>query len=61
LGVAYEVLSKRGAYFRFGELMLGQGRENAKVFLEENPAILLEIEQIVRQEAGLPALETAEE
>lgn len=61
LGVAYEVVSKRGAYFRYGELLLGQGRENAKTFLEGNLAILDEIEHLVRQEAGLPVEEPEEE
>ena len=57
LSVAYNLVDKRGAYFRYGELLLGQGRENAKVFLEENLAILQEIEALIRQEAGLPAVE----
>ena len=61
LGVAYEVISKRGAYFRYGEVMIGQGRENAKTFLMDNQAMMLEIEQLVREAAGLPILEVAEE
>lgn len=56
LGVVYAVVDKRGAYFRYGDTMLGQGRENAKGFLAQNPAYLLEIENLVRQKAGLPAL-----
>lgn len=56
LSVEYGLVDKRGAYFRYGETLLGQGRENAKAFLEENPVILLELENLVRQEAGLPAL-----
>lgn len=58
LSVEYGLVDKRGAYFRYGETLLGQGRENAKVFLEENPEILLELENLVRQQAGLPALAT---
>ncbi len=57
LAVEYNLVDKRGAYFRFGETLLGQGRENAKSFLEENPEMLLEIENLVRQEAGLPVLD----
>ena len=38
LAVEYGLVDKRGAYFRYGETLLGQGRENAKVFLAENPA-----------------------
>ena len=56
LAVEREIISKRGAYFRYGELMLGQGRENAKKFLGENQALLLEIENLIRQDAGLPTL-----
>jgi len=53
LGVSYGVLDKRGAYYRYGETLLGQGRENAKVFLRENPELQDEIETFVRQEVGL--------
>ena len=57
LATAYNILDKRGAYYRYGEMLLGQGRENAKTFLEENPAVMLELENLIRQEAGLPMLE----
>jgi recombination protein RecA len=56
LGVDYEILEKRGAFFRYGETLLGQGRENAKSFLAENPDMMAELEDLVRQKAGLPAL-----
>jgi len=52
LGAVYGVIDKRGAYFRYGEILLGQGRENAKVYLMENPQITQEIENLVRQQAG---------
>ena len=54
LAVAYSLVDKRGAYFRYGDTMLGQGRENAKVFLAENPELLDELEFLIRREAGLP-------
>ncbi|HFC11705.1 MAG TPA: recombinase RecA [Anaerolineae bacterium] len=57
LGVEMELISKRGAYFRYGELMLGQGRENAKMFLRENPQLLSEIENLIREDAGLEPIE----
>lgn len=57
LATAYNILDKRGAYYRYGEMLLGQGRENAKTFLEENPAVMMELENLIRQEAGLPTLE----
>lgn len=64
LGVEYDILDKRGAYFRYGETLLGQGRENAKIFLSENPEMITEIEYAIRKTAGLPVedmeLETAD-
>lgn len=57
LAVEYSIVDKRGAYFRYGETLLGQGRENAKVFLAENPQVLDEIEFLIRREAGLPTTE----
>jgi recombination protein RecA len=61
LAVERSIVDKRGAYFRYGETLLGQGRENAKLFLDENEAMLIELENLVRQAAGLPALIFAEE
>jgi recombination protein RecA len=58
LAVEHEILEKRGAFFCYGEMLLGQGRENSKTFLAENPALLAELENLVRQKAGLPPLET---
>lgn len=60
LAVTYSLVDKRGAYFRYGETLLGQGRENAKVFLEENPAVMDELEYLIRREAGLPVPEVEE-
>jgi recombination protein RecA len=54
LGVEYDIIDKRGAYFRYGETLLGQGRENAKIYLSENPDLLDELEYLIRREAGLP-------
>jgi recombination protein RecA len=48
LATAYEIVDKRGAYFRYGDALLGQGRENAKVFLAENPQVMAELEQHIR-------------
>ena len=56
LAVEYAIVDKRGAYFRYGETLLGQGRENAKAFLAEDPTLVFEIENKVRIEAGLPPL-----
>ena len=61
LGVAYEIIDKRGAYFRYGEMLLGQGREKAKVFLTENPEVLEELDGLIREAAGLPVIYEEEE
>lgn len=53
LSVAYGLVDKRGSYFRYGDTQLGQGRENAKIYLAEDPAISSKLENLIRQEAGL--------
>ena len=53
LGLAYGLLEKRGTYYRYGDILIGQGRENAKLYLVENTDMLDEIEELVRQNAGL--------
>lgn len=45
------IIEKRGAFFSYGEIRLGQGRENAKEFLRQNPDLADEIELIIRQRA----------
>jgi len=55
LGVELDLIEKRGSYYSYGERRLGQGRENAKDFLRENPEMALEIENAVRAKMGLPA------
>jgi recombination protein RecA len=50
LAVELEMISKRGSYYSYGEMKLGQGRENAKSFLRENEDLHKEIEQTIRQE-----------
>ncbi|HVJ41527.1 MAG TPA: recombinase RecA [Dongiaceae bacterium] len=55
LGVAANVVEKSGAWFSYSGQRIGQGRENAKVFLRDNPQIAAEIEAKIRQNAGLVA------
>jgi recombination protein RecA len=55
LGSAAGVVEKSGAWFSYNGQRIGQGRENAKQFLKENPLIAAEIEKAVRQNAGLVA------
>ena len=54
VGVEMGLLDKRGAYFSYGDMRLGQGRENGKEFLRENPEVAQEISDKVRTQAGLP-------
>jgi recombination protein RecA len=53
LGVKANVVEKSGAWFSYDSQRLGQGRENAKTFLKDNPEIASEIEGKIRQNAGL--------
>ena len=55
LGVAANVVEKSGAWFSYDGQRIGQGRENAKNFLRENPEMAKAIEAAVRQNAGLVA------
>jgi recombination protein RecA len=49
LGVEAEIIEKRGAFYSYEEQRLGQGRENAKNFLRENPELAGEIEIKIRE------------
>lgn len=51
LGSQMEIIAKRGAFFSYGDTRLGQGRENAKEFLKQNPELSAEIEKAIRQRA----------
>ena len=51
LGVKLGVVQKSGAWFNYGDMRLGQGRDNAKQFLKEHPEVADEIEKIVRANA----------
>jgi recombination protein RecA len=55
LGVKAGVVEKSGAWFSYDSQRIGQGRENAKSFLKENPDIAAKIEIAIRQNAGLIA------
>ncbi len=49
-----EIVSRSGAWYSFEDERLGQGRENAKVYLEENPDLLKKIEFKVKEKLGFP-------
>ena len=51
LGASLDVITKRGAFYSFGDTRLGQGRENAKEYLRQNPEMFADIEKAVREQA----------
>src|SRR5205823_256369 len=55
VGVTMELVKKSGAWFTYEGEQLGQGRENAKVFLAEHADLALEIERRIREAVGLTA------
>ncbi len=55
LGVKAGIVDKAGSWYSYGEERIGQGRENVRVFLRENPAIADEIELRIRQDQGMIA------
>ena len=61
LGVKAGVVEKSGAWFSYNSQRLGQGRENAKQFLKDNPDTAAEIEHTLRQNAGLIAEQMLDE
>ncbi len=61
MGVAAQVVDKSGAWFAYGGEKIGQGKDNAREFLRENPDVAREIENKVREALGVPLLEAAAE
>jgi recombination protein RecA len=53
MAVENDVINKSGAWFSYGDVRLGQGRENAKAFLQENPDLAAEIEAKVKDVLGI--------
>ncbi len=51
LATKFEIVAKRGAFFSYGDIRIGQGRENAKDYLRSNPDLMAEIETVIRQKA----------
>ncbi|WP_374406676.1 recombinase RecA [Hydrogenophaga sp.] len=56
LGVLHRVIEKSGAWYAYNGEKIGQGRDNAREFLKENPELRVEIENKVRDELGVPLL-----
>ncbi|WP_026825830.1 MULTISPECIES: recombinase RecA [Exiguobacterium] len=53
IGADLDIVQKSGAWYSFNEERLGQGRENAKQYMKENPAIAAEVERQIRDHYGL--------
>lgn len=56
VGVKEGIVQKSGAWFSYGDIRLGQGRENAKQYLKDNPEIALDIENQIRSKYELPIM-----
>jgi recombination protein RecA len=55
LGAKADIVEKAGAWYAYKGEKIGQGRENAKIYLEKNPQIAAEIEMTIRTKAGVIA------
>ena len=53
IGLEHRIVEKSGSWFSYGDMRLGQGRENAKQFIADNPDLLAEIESKVRRALGI--------
>src|SRR5690349_20011027 len=53
IGIEHRIIEKSGSWFSYGEVRIGQGRENAKTFLHENPDLCSEVENKVRKALGI--------
>ena len=55
------IVNKSGAWYAYRDAKIGQGRENAKLYLQENPEVMAEIERAVREKYGLNTEERQDE
>jgi recombination protein RecA len=53
IGIEHKIIEKSGSWFSYGDMRLGQGRENSKSFIKENPVLMQEIEGKVRRALGM--------
>ena len=61
LGVAGHIVEKAGAWYAFNGEKIGQGRDNSREFLKENPELAIEIENKVRESLGIPLVQMSQE
>ena len=55
LAAEANIIQKSGAWYSYGDQRIGQGRENAKLFLRDNPALMTEVETKVKEVLGVKA------
>lgn len=60
LAANIDIVNKSGAWYSYGDIRLGQGRENAKVYMKEHPEVLGEVENKVRVHYGIKTLDEKE-
>ena len=53
LGVKFDIVEKSGAWYSYNGAKIGQGKDNVRVWLKENPEVAHEIEQKIREKAGI--------
>ena len=56
MGVEARILEKSGAWYAYNGEKIGQGKDNAREFLRENPEVAREVENKVREHMGIPLL-----
>lgn len=61
VGVNLDIVNKSGSWYSYGEHRLGQGRENSKDFLKDNPEIAEEIERKIREISNIPSASSSKE
>ena len=59
IAVKEEIIDKSGSWFAYNDIRIGQGRENAKIYLKENKEIAIEVEKSIREKYNLPLLESS--
>lgn len=61
LGVEYGFVKKSGSWYTYNDEQLGQGKDKARLFLKDNPGLAAELDALIREKAGLPALDAGDD
>jgi len=61
IGVEHNLVEKSGSWYSYNSVRIGQGKENAKVYLTENPETANEIEMKIREILGMPCCDSGSE